>query len=42
MANVPTHINLLNAVMDLVAEATGIARANVIPGNDNAAAPNSL
>ena len=42
MANVPTNINLLNAVMDLVAEATGITRANVIPGNDNAPAPNSL
>lgn len=42
MANSPTYTNLLNAVMNLVAEATGIERSNVIPGNDNAPAPNSL
>lgn len=42
MANSPTHINLLNAVMALISEATGIERINVIPGNDNAPAPNSL
>lgn len=39
MANSPLHIDLLNAVMDMVSEATGVI---VIPGNDNHPAPNSL
>lgn len=42
MANAPSKIDLLNTVMDMVAEATGITRANVVPGNDNHGAPNAL
>lgn len=42
MTNSPTHIDLLNSVMALVSKATGIEISNVIPGNDNAPAPNSL
>ena len=42
MANDPLHVDLLRSVRAMIAEATGIAKKNVIPGNDNAPAPNSL
>ena len=42
MVNSPSHIDLLRSVRAMVAEATGIPNSNVIPGNDNHPAPNSL
>ncbi len=42
MANTPTNAVLNLAVQALVAESTGIARNNILPGNSNNPAPNVL